>query len=326
MRLHETFLVPTVLLVLLLIAPGCTRDAATTGATETTTAAVKPVATFATPEEAVTAMVAALEKRDRAELTRLLGLESDELLTSGDAVADSTAAATFLARYREKNQLVGAGGDRAVLLVGADDWPFAIPLVRLDGAWHLDGAAGLDELAKRRIGANELRTIDVMRGFVVAQDEYASASHDGVPAGTYARRLRSEPGKQNGLYWESAEGEPASPAGPFLASAAGEGYAGDGSGTTPYHGYRYRLLTAQGASAAGGARDYLEGDRLTGGFAGIAWPASYGESGVMTFLVNQEGVVWQKDLGEGTEQAAAGIRSFDPDSTWTPIPEEAVVR
>jgi hypothetical protein len=321
MRFRDTFLVSATLLALLAIAPGCAREESV-GEVDTAPAATKPAATFGTPEEAVTAMVAALERRDRAELTRLLGLESDELLLSGDPVADSTARATFLARYHEKNRLVGAGGDRVILLVGADDWPFAIPIVHADGAWHLDGAEGIEEIAKRRIGANELHTIDVMRGYVVAQDEYAAASHDGVPAGTYARRLRSDPGTQNGLYWETAEGEPESPAGPFLAAASGEGYAGDGSGTTPYHGYRYRLLTAQGPSATGGARDYLEGNHLAGGFAAIAWPASYGESGVMTFLVNQEGVVWQKDLGEGTEQAAAGIASFDPDSTWTPLPEE----
>ena len=275
---------------------------------------------FDSPESAVTALVTALEQRDRATLAAMLGPDSDALLSSGDAVADSTARAEFLARYAEKSALVAGGPDDLVLQVGPDDWPFPIPLVRRDGKWILDAAGGRDEILRRRIGGNELRTIEVMHGFVAAQDDYAEAAHDGVPAGTYARAIRSDAGKQNGLYWEVAEGEPQSPAGPLLAEAAAEGY---GAAGEPYHGYRFRLLGGQGPAAAGGARDYVIDGRQTGGYALVAWPASYGASGVMTFLVNHDGVVWQRDLGEGTEQAVAGITRFDPDSLWTPIPSEA---
>jgi len=275
---------------------------------------------FDSPESAVTAMVTALEQRDRATLVAMLGPDSDALLSSGDAVADSTARADFLARYAEKNALVSGGPDDLVLQVGADDWPFPIPIVRRNGKWILDAAAGKDEILKRRIGGNELQTIEVMHGYVAAQDDYAAAPHDGIPAGTYASTFRSDPGKQNGLYWEVAPGARPSPAGPWLAEAAAEGY---GAAGEPYHGYRFRLLNAQGPAAAGGAQNYVVDGRQTGGYALIAWPASYGASGVMTFLVARDGVVWQRDLGAGTEQAAQAITAFDPDSLWTPIPAEA---
>jgi len=297
------------LLALLLLA-GCAKPPASTTAQRG----------FDSPESAVTALVTALEERDRATLVAMLGPDSDALLSSGDAVADSTARADFLARYEEKHELVAGGPDDLVLQVGADDWPFPIPIVRRGGKWILDTAAGKDEIVRRRIGGNELQTIEVMHGYVAAQDDYASAAHDGVPAGTYARAIRSEPGKQNGLFWEVAEGEKQSPAGPLLAEASAEGY---GAAGAPYHGYRFRMLTAQGPAAAGGARDYVVDGRQIGGYAMVAWPASYGTSGVMSFLVNQDGIVWQRDLGDGTEQAAAAITRFDPDSLWTPIPAEA---
>jgi hypothetical protein len=197
-----------------------------------------------------------------------------------------------------------------------------IPLVRTEGRWHFDGAAGALELLSRRIGANELRTINVMRGFVVAQTEYAATAHDGVAAGVYARKLRSDAGKRNGLYWEPGAGEPPSPAGPLLASATAEGYTPAGE-RVPYHGYLFRLLLAQGPAADGGAHDYAENGRLTRGFGLLAWPVSYGQSGVMTFMVNQDGVVWQRDLGEDTTLLAERIRAFNPDAGWTPLPAEA---
>ena len=275
---------------------------------------------FESPESAVTALVTALEQRDRATLVAMLGPDSDALLSSGDPVADSTARADFLARYAEKHELVAGGPDDLVLQVGADDWPFPIPIVRRGGKWLLDAAAGRDEIMRRRIGGNELQTIEVMHGYVAAQEDYAATSHDGVPAGTYARTFRSTTGKHDGLYWEVAEGERVSPAGPFLADAVAEGY---GAAGEPYHGYRFRMLAAQGPAAAGGAREYVADGRQSGGYALIAWPASYGASGVMTFLVNQDRVVWQRDLGDGTEQAASAITRFDPDTLWTPIPAEA---
>jgi len=296
------------LLALLLFA-GCARPPAATNAQRG----------FDSPESAMTALVTALEQRDRATLVAMLGPGSDALLSSGDAVADSTARADFLARYAQKHELVAGGPEDLVLQVGADDWPFPIPIVRRGGKWILDAAAGRDEIVRRRIGGNELQTIEVMHGYVAAQDDYAAKAHDGVPAGTYARAIRSDPGRQNGLFWEVAEGEPQSPAGPLLAEASSEGY---GAAGEPYHGYRFRMLTAQGPAAAGGARDYVVDGRQTGGYALVAWPALYGTSGVMSFLVNQDGIVWQRDLGAGTEQAAAAITAFDPDSLWTPIPAE----
>jgi hypothetical protein len=233
------------------------------------------------------------------------------------------AIQAFLARYRVKHQLVTGGPDDLVLQVGEDDWPLPIPLVRHDGRWHFDGAAGVDEVVMRRIGGNELRTIDVMEGFVAAQEDYAAEAHDGATAGVYAQKIRSDPGKHNGLYWEVAAGEPQSPAGPMLADAAAEGYTGGRGAAAPYHGYHYRMLASQGPEANGGARDYIVDGKLTGGFALLAWPATYGASGVMSFMINQDGVVWQRDLGDNTEEIAASIQQFNPDSTWTPIaPEE----
>jgi hypothetical protein len=199
--------------------------------------------------------------------------------------------------------------------VGAKDWELPIPIVLADGRWHFDTAAGKQELIYRRIGDNELGAIAVCRGTIAAQRDYAAEGHDGLSAGIYAGKLRSDPGKHNGLYWEAADGEPASPAGPFLAQAAEEGYQkGD-----PYHGYYYRGLKAQGAAAPGGAKSYLAGGVLKGGAALIAYPAQYKVSGVMTFIIDQDGVVYQKDLGESTTEAAKAITEYNPDSSWTKV-------
>jgi hypothetical protein len=277
---------------------------------------------FSNPDDAVTALAAAAEKDDVAELRRLFGPGTDELLSSGDDVADRSARQGFLTRFKAKHQLVAGGPDDLMLQVGEDDWPMPIPLVKEKGKWHFDGNAGADTLVRQRIGANELRTIDVMRGYVVAQQEYASKGRDGLPAGLYAQRLRSEAGKHNGLYWETQAGEPESPAGPFLAQATSEGYGNGQGGSAPYHGYLYRPLMSQGSAATGGARDYLVNGKLTKGFAALAYPADYGASGIMTFIVNQDGVVWQRDLGDDTAAEAAKIQQFNPDSAWTPIPSE----
>ena len=281
--------------------------------------------TFATPDEAVTALGAAAEKHDVAELGRLFGPGTDELLSSGDEVEDRKGREAFLQRYQAHHQLVAGGSDNLVLQVGQDNWPLPIPLIKKDARWRFDGVAGADEIVRTRIGANELRTIDVMYGYVAAQQEYAAKGHDGLPAGIYAQRLRSEPGKHNGLYWEVGPGEPESPAGPALAQATAEGYVKGGQQQgerRPYHGYLYRPLLSQGAESTDGARDYLVNGKLTRGFALIAYPADYGASGIMTFIVNQDGLVWQRDLGENTETEAAGIAQFNPDSSWTPIPPE----
>jgi Protein of unknown function (DUF2950) len=282
---------------------------------------------FETPEAAVDALVASTEKDDLAALGRLLGPETQDLLTSGDEVADRAEREGFVRRYHVRHRLVVGGPDNMVLQVGEDHWPLPLPLVRQEGKWRFDGAAGADELVVRRIGANELRTIDVMRGFVAAQQDYAAKGRDSAAAGVYASRFRSTAGKHDGLYWEVAADEPPSPAGPFLAAAAEEGYALEEVNVqtgkrTPYHGYVYRMLLSQGAAANGGAREYLVNGKLTGGFAMLAIPETYGASGVMSLIVNQDGVVWQRDLGEDTARVAAAIQQFDPDDTWTPIASE----
>lgn len=299
----------------LLAAASCSRRDTERGADQLS---------FGTPDEASAALVAALERNDVPTLRRMLGSDTEGLLSSGDTVADRRERDSFLARYRARHQLVAGGPDDLTLQVGEDDWPLPIPLVRRAGRWRFDGEAGVHELLLRRIGANELRTIDVMRGFVAAQEEYAAVGHDDLPAGIYAGVLRSEPGRQNGLYWQVEEGEPPSPAGPLLAAASAEGYAASARATAPapYHGYVYRMLRSQGPAASGGAREYVVDGVQSAGFALLARPQTYGASGLMTFIVNQDGVVWQRDLGEQTSERAAAIQRFDPDSTWTPIPPE----
>jgi hypothetical protein len=273
---------------------------------------------FKTPEEAVDAFVAAIQKDDLAALQKLLGPGSEDVISSGDPVQDKGDRAEFVAAYAVKHSLSEESPGTKTLIVGPNDWPVPIPIVQRDGRWYLDGQAGADEIIYRRVGANELGAIAVARGFVDAQNEYASEGRDGDPAGVYALKLISDEGMHNGLYWPTAEGEPPSPAGEFVAAAAAEGYR-RGESRTPYHGYYYRMLYRQGENANGGAREYFENGVLTGGFALIAWPADYGASGVMTFIVNQDGVVFQKDLGEDTATAVDAIESFDPDSSWTAV-------
>ena len=278
---------------------------------------------FAMPDEAVAALIDALEKNDLPKLSKILNVDAATLLNTEDHAGDERARMSFLKRYHVHNQLVAGGANDLVLLVGDDDWPLPIPLVRHDARWGFDGPAGVDELVARRIGANELHVISVMRGYVDAQEEYAAEGHDGLPAGIYAQRVRSNTGKQNGLYWETAPGQPPSPLGPFIAAAAEEGYASATAGM-PYYGYRYRMLFSQGSEAQGGARDYLVGGDLKGGFGVIAYPDVYGKTGVMTFMVNQDGIIWQRDLGSDTTHIASTIQQFNPDEHWTPLVENFV--
>jgi len=306
-RLHAA-----ALLLGLAIVAGCAKQKAPEAA-----------GVFKTPEEAVAAFVTRLEQNDVAGLTGLLGPESEDLFVSGDAVQDAGDRAEFLEAYKARHALIDEGTDRKILVIGDEDWPMPIPLVKADGGWRLDGAAGVDELIYRRVGANELGAIAVARGFVDAQIEYASEGRDGDPAGIYALKLVSDPGLHNGLYWEAGEGEAESPAGPFVAEAAAEGYRRVEGERRPYHGYYYRMLYAQGPNANGGLRDYFKDGLLTEGFALVAWPAEYGSSGVMTFIVNSDGVVFQKDLGEDTATAVEAIQSFNPDSSWVAIAPDA---
>ena len=274
---------------------------------------------FASAEEAVNALVAALENNDVAALGTLLGPGSEGVLSSGDEVADANARADFLARYQAKHALVAEDDGAMTLQVGDNDWPLPIPVVLREGKWYLDGAAGADEIVYRRVGRNELGAIAVSRGFVDAQIEYAAAGHDGNEPGVFAAKLMSDPEQQNGLYWPTAEGAPPSPAGETIARAAAEGYRAVTGKRRSYHGYYYRILRTQGPAAPGGKASYMDDQGLmTRGFAVIAWPAKYGNSGVMTFLVNQQGIVFQKDLGAETDARARDIIRFEFDTSWEP--------
>lgn len=274
--------------------------------------------TFATYRAAATAFVAAVRANDEDALRQLLGAQEHELLSSGDATQDNNARLKFLERYDQAHALVRKTRDKVILTVGPSAWPVPFPIVRIDGAWRFDATEGAQEMAYRRIGHNEIDAIRVCQALYTAQRQYAATAHDGVPAGTYAQRFRSEPGAQNGLYWEVKDGESQSPTGSLVAEAASEGYdsAKQSGKPTPFHGYLYRILMAQGPHAPGGAKDYVSNGRMTGGFAFVAYPAEYRSSGVMTFLVGPRGVVYQKDLGDGTEEAAKGMAAFDPDGTW----------
>lgn len=286
-------------------------------AAETGLAAPK---TYASAEAVVDALVAAARSEDRNALLVVLGENAEPLVSSGDDVADANARTRFVTQYDEAHELVADGENKFTLEVGDDDWPFPFPIVKVGDQWAFDVDAGIDEVVYRRIGHNELGAIEACRGIVDAQKEYASEGRDGQPAGIYAAKLMSDEGKHNGLYWPSQPDERASPVGPFIATAAAEGYRkGTKEGPQPYHGYVYRLLTAQGAAAPGGARSYLKDGQLSGGFAVVAYPVEYEQSGVQTFMINQDGVLYQKDLGPKTGELARAIKTFNPDSSWTKV-------
>jgi hypothetical protein len=277
---------------------------------------------FPTPEDAVTALVAGIRANDAAGLAAILGPESDALLSSGDAVADKAAREKFLAVHGERNGLEKVSDSEVILNLGERDWPFPIPLVKVERGWIFDTEAGVEEVLNRRIGANELSTIQVCLAYVDAQREYAYEDHDGDGLPEYAQKVLSTPGKKDGLYWESKEGEPQSPLGPLVAGAVTEGYSRTTASEkpSPYHGYHFRMLKAQGEHAPGGAYDYMVGGNMISGFACIAYPAEYGSSGIKTFVVNHDGVVHEKDLGEETKAAGERMTLYDPDVTWTKSP------
>jgi len=284
-------------------------------------AGVVPAATdgaqrFDSVFEALDSFFEALNADDESELRTIFGPAGETLLRSGDPVDDANDRASFRESFESKLSLVRLGPDEVGLRVGAEDWPFPIPLRHDEKGWYFDTEAGREELLNRRIGGNELDTLGVVRAFVDAQYEYAQRDPDGDGVQVYAQRFGSAEGQRDGLYWPVGEGEQPSPMGPLMAAAAAEGYAGGQGG--PYHGYRYRILTAQGESAPGGARSYLQDGKLTEGFALVAYPAQYGVSGVMTFQVNQQGIVFQKDLGPETEQLVAQMQAYDPAAGWEP--------
>lgn len=270
--------------------------------------------TYATPEEAVQALAGLVGTRNEALTEEIFGKGSVELFRSGDEEQDRKAAARVKELMAEKVAFEDVDEKTKVALFGAKAWPFPIPLVKTGERWRFDTEAGRQELLNRRIGYNELSTLSSLHAYVDAQREYFAQGRDGNPP-AFAQRFRSTEGRQDGLYWPVAEGEDPSPLGDLLAEAA----AADSPEPLPYNGYNYRILTAQGRNAAGGERSYLDEQGLmTKGFAAVAWPAKHGSSGVMSFLVNHRGIVFQKDLGAETEQAVAAIQAFDPDSSWEP--------
>lgn len=278
-------------------------------------AAGTPQARFESPEKAVAALIQAARSDNTADLLKVLGPASKRLVSSGDTVADGQARSRFIAAFDEMNKIVKQADDRAVLVIGKDEWPFPIPAVKQGGTWYFDTKAGEQEIIDRRIGANELEAIEVCKAYVDAQREYATKDRTNDGLIEYAQKVVSGPGKHDGLYWPVQAGEEESPIGPLMASARAEGY-GATKGRAPYHGYYYRILKAQGPHASGGAMDYVVKGHMIGGFALVAFPAQYGASGFMTFIVNHDGVVYQKDLGPNTAAVASKITRFDPDPTW----------
>jgi len=275
---------------------------------------------FPSPDAAAGAFIAALRAGNQGRLQSIFGAQ-EELISSGDQTSDRALIQRFLREYDTKHSLDGVETGMITLSVGPSAWPFAVPIVQDKDGFYFNSAAGANEVVFRRIGRNELAAIDVCRGYVASQEEYAATEHDGQPTGTYAQTLMSDRGKQNGLYWPAPADGLRSPAGPLLAAAMAEGYSAPTAGkpAAPYHGYLFKPLRAQGSHARGGAKDYVGSDgKQRGGFALVAYPAYYGRSGVKSFIVNQDGIVHEKDLGEGTLEAVREIHVFDPQG-WSQV-------
>jgi hypothetical protein len=307
-------------------AAGFSIDASAQAPAKPATAAAKPASSksraFASAEEAAKALAEAVRAGDAKAVAGIMGPGAEGWLSTGDEVSDRADWKKFLAAYDTKNKLAKEGDARAVLNVGGDDWPFPAPIVKKGNEWMFDAAAGKEEVTNRRVGRNELDTIQTLLAVVDAQREYALQDLDGNKVNDYARRFISTAGKKDGLYWEAKAGDKASPLGPLVGQASAQGYGKTATDKTqsPYHGYHYRMLTEQGKDAPGGAYSYLVKDKLIGGFAIVAYPAKYGVSGVMSFVVNHDGVVYEKDLGAATTSAAAAIKAFNPDKTWKKVP------
>jgi Protein of unknown function (DUF2950) len=283
--------------------------------------AAAPQKSFSSAEEAVKAAVAAARNNDDKDMLAIFGANAKEILFSGDAVADKERRGRFVAAYDEKNRLA-TQKEGTILIVGQQEWPFPIPLVKKGNVWVFDTAQGKEEILNRRVGENELNAIQVMLAIVDAEREYAIKDRNRDGLLEYAQKFISDPGKSNGLYWDSKPGEPQSPLGPIVARARSEGYQGKLPATpVPYHGYYYKLLTAQGKNAPGGAYNYIWRGKLIGGFGVVAYPAEYGNSGVMSFIVNHDGKVFQKNLGSNTAAIAKSMKEYNPDSSWTAVPQ-----
>jgi len=292
--------------------------------TGSTKAAQDSPRTFPTPDDAARELIRVVKGGNLQELIAIFGRDGQELAAASDPVTGRKNREVFSAAAAEGWRLEDDGSNRKTLIVGNERWPFPVPLVREGTAWHFDSAAGKEEVQARRIGRNELAVIETCRTYVAAQRRYAKLAHDGKPAGLYAKSFRSEPGKQNGLYWPAAHGQPLSPLGDLLAQAAQHERALDKSAPrpSPFQGYYFKVLTGQGAAASGGARNYVVNGDMSGGFGLVAWPAQYGVTGVMTFIVNHDGALYQKDLGAETAKVAESMTQYNPEPSWQHLPRQ----
>ena len=274
--------------------------------------------TFPSPEDASHALLTAAQSNDEKAMLEILGPDGKQIVSSGDDAEDAQSRANFVQRYEEMHRLVKEPDGTTVLYIGAHNWPTPIPLVNKGDVWYFDTEAGKKEILYRRIGRNEMSTIRVCQELVAAEKEFYAAQHS-----EYAPKIFSDEGQHNGLYWKAADGEPQSPIGPLVASAVAEGYAkGQGGPPTPYRGYYFRVLTRQGKDASSGAKSYIGNGKMTQGFACVAYPAEYKSSGVMTFIVNEDGVVYQKDLGKKTEALAKSLKEYNTNSSWQKAEEQ----
>jgi hypothetical protein len=273
---------------------------------------------FATPDDAGNALQQAAKSGDPNEVLAIFGPESKKIIYSGDTVQDKAAADAYAQGYGRMHRWRKMPDGSQVLLIGADNFPFPIPLRKTAaGQWYFDAGAGEEEILRRRVGRNELAVIDVCLALADAQYEYISKPRDGENTKQFAQKFISDPGKENGLYWNSPAGQPPSPLGPLAAFATADGYAVKQDAHQPFHGYFFRILDKQTSNTPGGAKDYLVDGKMVGGFAFVAYPAEYGNTGIMTFIINQDGVPLQKDLGKTTTETATAMSAFDPDKTWS---------
>ena len=280
---------------------------------------------FKTPDEAAGAFVRAAKAGDMKALVTVLGPDGEDIVSSGDEVADAATREKFVTAYDAKHQIIMEGDNKAIMVIGQDDFPLPIPIVRKEGMWRFDTEAGRDEILFRRVGENELDAIQAALAYVDAQNEYAEKDRTGAGMNTYAQHIISQPGGKDGLYWPTSQGEEPSPLGELVAQATAQGYR-VGGGRTPFHGYYFKILTKQGPAAPGGELDYVVNGKMIGGFALVAYPAEYRNSGVMTFIVSHAGDVFQKDLGPNTPRLAERMTSFNPDSTWQKVADTEPVR
>jgi len=273
---------------------------------------------FKTPDEAAAALASAAKASDMKALTTVLGPDGEDIVSSGDEVADAATRQKFVAAYDVKHQIKMDGDNKATMIIGNDDFPVPIPIVRKNGQWKFDTDAGREEILFRRIGKNELDAIQSSLAYVDAQNEYSEKDRTGAGVKTYAQRIISQQGKKDGLYWPSAQGQEESPLGELVAQATSQGYR-VGGGRTPFHGYYFKILTKQGPAAPGGALDYVVRGNMIGGFGLVAYPAEYRNSGVKTFIVSHSGKVYEKDLGPNTAKLAEQMTTYNPDNTWTEV-------